>query len=236
MRGYYRNSFFALALEELLNIKNRKSLISYSKKLIKYVLDSNDPLLAFRLALELDFLNIQTTKLQNLIINSGDARYILKFAREIKKVDIKKLQTAIVKYGNILQIAKFGCFVRGAQRKPIEELITKSDSAKSAYIFLRFVKFANVNNLKSIILRSKRPRYLFLLAKKTKNKKELEQIQNLIINSSSLMYVRLFAVHIKNADIKKLEDRIISSKNVVEMKRFARAVKDSRLNKLSILF
>ena len=85
-------------------------------------------------------------------------------------------------------------------------------------------------------MKSRKPRYLFALAKLTKNKKDLEKIQQLIIDSPSSTYVRLFAVHIKGADIKKLEERIISTKNVIEMKRFARAVNSPRLKKLSLLF
>lgn len=236
MNRYNRDAYFASSLEALLKLKDKKELAVKSKKLEEYVISNNNPMLAFRLAFELDDREIRTTKLQNFIIESGDARYILKLAREIKRSNVKKLQAAIMKYGNILQIAKFGCFIRGADKKPIENLIAKSESAKSAYLYLKFIKTCNVNKLKPIILRSRKPRYLYALAKVSKNKKDLETIQDLIISGSSNLYVRLFALHIKGADIKKLENRIIATKNIEEMKKFAKAVKSPRLSKLVILF
>jgi len=236
MNRYNRDAYFASSLEALLKIKDKKELAVKSKLLEQYVIDNDNPMLAFRLAIELDDRLIRTTKLQNFIIETGDARYILKFAWNIKRTNVKKLQEAIMKYGNIIQITKFGCFIRGADRSTIEDLIVKSNSAKSAYLYLRCVKSCDVNKLKTIILHSKRPRYLFALAKVTKNKKDLEKIQELIIESPSNIYVRLYAIYIKGADIKKLEDRIIATKNVEEMKKFAKAVKSPRLEKLCLLF
>jgi hypothetical protein len=233
---FNKDTSFVLALDALLKIKDRKELRTKAKKLEQYVLANCNPFLAFRLAMEFEDLDISTTKLQNLIISSKDARYIYRYAYTIKKADIKNLQDAIIKCGNILQITKFGCFIRGANRSEIEKLIIKSDNAKAAYFYLRFVKHCNINKLKPIILKSRRPRYLFALARKLKNKKEIDYIQNLIINGTSYMYMRLFAVHIKNADIKRLEEKIIASKNIDEMKKFAKAVKSERLLKLSLLF
>lgn len=235
-RRYNKDAHFASCLETLLKIKNKKELAVKVKKLEKYVIENHNPFLAFRLSIELDERGISTTRLQNFIINSQDARYIYKYAYEIRRANVKKMQDAIMKCGNILQITQFGCFIRGANKKIIENLIIESDNAKSAYLYLRFVKFCNIKKLKPIILRSRKPRYLFALAKVLKNKQELEEIQNLIIDSSSNTYVRLFAIHIKGADIKKLEDRIISTNSVEEMKKFVKAVKSPRLLKLSLLF
>jgi len=236
MNRYNRDAYFASSLDTLLKIKDKKELAKKSKLLEKYVIENNNPMLAFRLALELDDREVRTTKLQNFIIGTGDAKYITKFAHEIKRSNVKKLQAAMMKYGNILQITRFGCFVRGANRDSIEDLIAVSSSAKSAYLYLKFVKLCDVNKLKPIIFLSKKPRYLFALARVVKNKKDIDKIQNLIIESSSNLYIRLFAVHIKGADIRKLEDRIIATKNVEEMKKFARVVKSPRLAKLCLLF
>jgi hypothetical protein len=236
MDRYHKDSYFASSLESLVKVKDKKEFVIKARKLEDYIFQKNNPLLAFRLALELDLRGFKTSRLENYIISCNDPRYILKFAREIRRANIKKLQDAIIRRGSILQIAKFGCFIRGAQRSVIEDLIVKSEHAKSAYFYLKYVKFCNVNKLKPIILKSKKPRYLFALAKVVKSKKELDLIQDLIIESTSNTYVRLFAVHIKGADIKRLEDRIIETKNVMEMKKFARAVNSPRLNKLALLF
>lgn len=236
MNYYTRDAAFISSLETLLKIKDKKELTKESKKLEKYVIENNNPVLAYRLAFELDDREVRTTKLQNFIIDTRNARYIYKFAREINRSNVNKLQSAIIKCGNVLQITRFGCFVKGADRAAIEDIIVKSENAKSAYLYIKFVKSCNINRLKPIILKSKRPRYLFALAKLTKNKKELEHIQDLIIASHSCTYIRLFAVHIKGADIAKLENRIIATKNVEEMKKFAKVVKSRRMSKLALLF
>lgn len=236
MNRYNRDAYFASSLETLLKIKDKKELADKSKPLQEYVIKIKNPMLAFRLAFELDEIDIRTTKLQQFIIESEDPRYILKYAKEIKRANIQKLQSAILSCGTVLQIAKFGCFIRGADKDLIERIIAKSDSAKSAYLYIKFIKTCNFNKMKPIILRSKKPRYLFALAKVITNKKDIEKIQDLVIESASNTYVRLFAVHIKGANIRKLEDRIIATHSVEEMKKFAKAVKSPRLEKLSLLF
>lgn len=236
MSRYDRDVYFLSSLETLLKIRNKKELALKSKVLEKYVIQKNDHIAAFRLALELDDREIGTTKLQNFIINSGSSRYIFLVAREIKRSNVKKLQDAIIKYGNILQITKFGCFIKGANKKTIEDLIIKSNNAKSAYLYLKFIKSCNINRLKKIIFSSKKPRYLFTLSKLTKNKKDLNKIQELIINGNSYMYMRLFAFYIKTADIKRIEDKIIKSGNISEMKKFLNVIDSDRIKKISLLF
>jgi hypothetical protein len=236
MSRYNKDVKFTSSLETLLKIKENKELILKSKKLEDYVIETKNTFLALRLAIELDDRGIRTTKLQNFIIENAEPRLIFRFAKEIKKSNIARLQAAVISRGNILQIAKFGCFIKGADRLLIENIISKSDNAKAAYLYLKFVKFCNINKLKPIILKSKKPRYLFALAKLTKNNKDLNKIQDLIIESSSNTYVRLFAVHIKMANIERLEQRIIATKNIEEMKKFVKAVKSPRLSKLALLF
>jgi hypothetical protein len=153
----------------------------------------------------------------------------------INNADIPKLQSAIIARGNIMQIAEFGCFVKGADRILIEEIISRYDNAKAAYLFLRFVKTCDGSKFRHIILKSKRPRYLFALAKKTTDMNELSAIQELILNSSSLTYVRLYATYIDGADINRLEEKVIQSMNIPEMKRFFKSVQSPRLNKIMLL-
>lgn len=233
---FVRDTYFTSALENLLKITDKAEFTKKSKELICYTIEKDSPALAFILALEFDSIGVSVTRLQNFIINSGNARYIFRFAREIKKANIKRLQSAMTKFGNILQIAKFGCFIRDANKNEIQKLIIKSCNAKSAYLYLKYVKYCDINKLKPIIIKSKKPRYLFALAKLIKNKKDLSLIQDLIIASPSNAYVRLFAKHIPGADIEKLENRIIATNDLDEMRKFAKYIKSPRLSKLIILF
>lgn len=84
-------------------------------------------------------------------------------------------------------------------------------------------------------MKSKRPRYLYTLARLIKNKKELELIEELIIRSKSMLYVRLFGQHIKGANINKLEAAVIESQNVESMKKFNSVIKSPRIDKLMLL-
>jgi hypothetical protein len=154
---------------------------------------------------------------------------------EIKGCNVARMQEAILELGDIEQIAVFGCFVRGADKELIERVIAEVRSPKAAYLYLRFVKFCNINRLKPIIMKSKRPRYLYTLARLIKNKKELELIEELIIRSKSMLYVRLFGQHIKGANINKLEAAVIESQNVESMKKFNSVIKSPRIDKLMLL-
>lgn len=235
MNPYCEDIYFVSDLDYLSKIKDRKIFVKHARALESYVIAKNNKLLAYKLAIEIDNRGLKTSRLENFIIN-GNPKYILKFAKEIRKANIKKCQSMIIRHGSILQIAKFGCFVRGAQRSVIEKLVVAARHPKSAYYYIKYVRTCDVNKLKHIIFESKKPRYLFALARVLNNKNDLDKIQNLIINSPSHMYVRLYAIHIKNADIKRLEDRIIKSNNIDEMKKFSKAVKSPRLSKLALLF
>lgn len=235
--GYQQGDIhFVIALETLLKISDRKELIKEAKKLENEVASSGRPSFAFRLAYELTNKNIKTPKLENYFINLKSAYYIFKYAQDIKYANIEKLQSAIMNCNNVYYIVRFACEISKANKSEMEDKIAALNSAKAVYLYMKYANSYDVEKFKNIIFKSKKPRYLFELAKNISNKEELDLIQKLIISSSSNMYVRLFAAHIPGADINQLEDRIIRTKNVNEMKRFLKMVKSPKLTKLSILF
>ena len=233
---FHRDTNFSTTFDELVSTQDSASFLKIARKLEQYVYSTNNPFLAFRLALELDDRGYKTSRLEQFVIKSRDNNYILRFARFIKRANIQRLQDAIIKGGSVLHIAKFGCWVRGSNKALIEDIIVEHEHPKSAYLLIKYIKSANINRLKGIILRSKRPRYLYALALRLKNKEELDYIQEQIIGSSSNLYVRLFAKHIPSANIEKLEERIIATRDIDEMRRFARSVKSERIEKLCLLF
>ena len=236
MEFFYRDDFFVSSLINLLKIKERKKFLEEARKLETYTASQRNPLIVLRLAFELDIRGIRVPKLENFIIRHNDPRFIFRFAREIKYANIKKLQNAIIAQGDILQISRFGCFIKGADQTIIENIIAKSNNAKAAYYYIRYVQHCNIEKLKTVILQSKRPRYLFALARLLTNKKDLELIQDLILKSNSYMYMRMFAMYIDGANISKIEDRIVDSGNLEEIKKFSSKVKTDRMKKLSLLF
>ena len=225
---------FSCALDDLLKTKEKQAFRLKKRALEDYVISSGSVMTAFNLAYQLDGIGVRSSRMETFIAENDSGKYILRLASQVRNSNIKKLQSAILKNGNAVDIAKFACFVVGANEKMLEDAVI--NSAKAAYIYLRFAKHCNVQKMKSAIMSSMRPRYLYMLATKLKNNQELKRLQDMIINSGSCMYMRLFASNIKNADIELLEDHVIRSKNMIEMKRFAKTVKSPRIEKLMVLF
>ena len=233
---YGRDAYFTTQLEDLIKTTNEQQLKEKSETLLNYTVESNSPSNAYRLAYTFDSYNFPTNKLQEVIVNSKDARHIFRCAYDIRDANIKLLQDAIIENGHIIQIAKFGCFIRGADKKLIQDIISKSNNAQACYLYLRFVKDCDIEKLKTIVIKSKKSRYLYSLAKKTSNKELLNTIQDIIYSNRSLLYVRLFAAYIPGADIKKAEDRILATCDASEIKKAWRVMRSPRLEKLSTLF
>jgi hypothetical protein len=96
-------------------------------------------------------------------------------------------------------------------------------------MLIKHVKNIKINQFKKIIFKSKKPRYIFELSKKISNKKDLEIAENLIIESKSSQYIRLFAENIKQANIRKLEKALLNLGDMVQIKKFAKNVKTSKM-------
>jgi hypothetical protein len=240
---YIKDSFFASKLEDLVSTSNKKEFRDKANKLINYAIKKDNITIVYRLSIELDYLDYKATKLENYIIKSGDSKYILKYAREIKTANIKKLERAIIDNNDVVRISIFGCFVMGANKEKIEDIIASSNNAKAAYYWVKFNRFANVNKVKHIIISSKRPRYLFAMARSQSRthahtrayKEDFKLIQDLIIAGKSNLYIRMFA-QLKGADIARLERKIIDTGSKDEMLKFSRAVNSPKIMKLLLLF
>ncbi len=227
----------SITLDNLIKTKrqNIKTFEQKARELAYVAFQQHRHNIVFRIAKELQDLFCNVEDIEDYIVSANDPYYIYKFAREIKNANISKLQQAIINTGKLNYIAKFACFIGGADAGAIEDLIIQSNNARAAYIYLKYGKHPNVDKLKHIFIKSKKPRYLYILAQLLTNQDELNLIQNLIIASRSNMYVRLFAAHIPGADLKKLEDRILATKNFDEIKKFAKSVQSDRLNKIIML-
>lgn len=214
---------------DLLNILNLKksNIIDFEYKIRKFAdiaAQQHKIYLVFRIARELQDIGYDTQDIEQYIINSKNAYFIYRYAREIKNADIVQLQNAIIDCKNFNYLARFGCFVPEADAELIQNLIYLNNNANAAYIYLKYSKIANINKLKKIFIKSKKPRYLYALAHFVSDLKELEYIENLLINAHSDRYIRLFAANIPGANISKLEDRLLKTKNIKEMKYFVQQV------------
>lgn len=218
------------------HIEDHNIIYAGDKKLDKIqeeIISNKDSALAYFFSCDT---NYKTYKMQEVILKSKEPKYALLFAQNIKHADIQALQNVVLESEDIKYIAKFGCNVPGADKKKIESIVAKEKNARYAHMFLKNVPNANVNKFKKTIIDSGKPRYLFELAKHLKSRREISQIEDLIIEIKSYMYIRLLAQKIPLAKLKKLEQAVLDSGNSKEIKKFAKAVRKSKLRALSILF
>ena len=228
-------NIYLSAISNVVKIEDKKDRLAQVKELEDYIFTTRNTYMALRLAYELEFIRVRTTRIENYICKTGNGRLIYRFACNIGKANIKKLQHAIIQSNDYEEMARFACFVRGADKEMIGNIIAKSNNIKAQYLYMCFIKTYPYSNFRENVLKSKRPRYLFQYAKLSRNKKDLQIIQELILNSKSLMYCRLFAKMFPDMDVKRFEDKILRSKNPREIKLFAQEVPSAERAQTMIL-
>lgn len=221
---------------KLCSITNNAEFLTRAREFEKIILREKKSLAVYRLALELDHRGFSTKRLERHIIAIGEPKYLIRYARDIRVCSTSRIEEALLKLDCAPFLwAMFAIEVPGANKERIERLIIKTGNAKAAYLCLRYLNFPNIKALKKILIKSKKPRYLFALACMCKRKNELAVLQDLIIGSRNASYIRLLAKKIKGADIEKLELAVIETGNIREIRRFANELNTKRALRLSIL-
>ena len=145
--------------------------------------------------------------MQKVILDKADAKYAVLFARDIMNADIKALQSVVVARAKIKYIDQFDTSIEAANHKLLQILILAENN----------------------------PHYLFELAKRLTSQKTLVRIQDMLIDARAYKYLRLFAEHIKCADIEKIERAILDSGDSSEVKKFARHIKNSKMRQFLLI-
>jgi|ERR1700733_1181712 len=213
-----------VAVSNVIKIDDKKERNKKIRELEDFAFNNNNVYLALRLAFEFQHYKLSIKRIQNYIIKHQNARVIYRFAHGIDNADISRLEDAIIATGDLEEISRFGCFIDGANKERIGDIIAASNNAKAVYLYHCFARSYPFEKLKHITIRSKRPRYLYQLAKLTTDESDLDVIQELILAGRSLMYCRLFCKHIKRANIKEFEDKVIRSKDINQIRAFAKEV------------
>lgn len=187
-----------------------------------------------KIAKELHHIPQIVDAIQALIIESREPYFICQIAREIPTADIGKLQQAIVELRDLTFVAHFACSLPH-HNQFLEDFILDSRDTRCAYLYCKYATNPNISRFRDLFVSSKKPRYLYLMAQHTVDPIELNQLQSMIINGRSHMYVRMFAANIPGADISKLAERILQTKNLSEIKKFAKAVQHDKINQILML-
>ena len=207
MRKYILDNNYSIDYLNWINfleLKNNSDLESISND----ILDRQDPGLACFFAIEKKF-NLHL--MQKIILNSKIPKYAFLFAKHISHSDIYSLQQLVLNSKNTEYICKFACFIPQANFSLLEDYLLKSKKPKYIFMLLKHKKNINYTKYKKYILEAKKPRYLFSLAKQINDIEELKIIEDLIIDSKSATYIRMFASKIKTANIEKLEQAILNT-------------------------
>ena len=145
-------------------------------------------------------------KLVTAIIESGNAEYIYKFAKDIKNAPIDILADAIIKTGNAEYIYKFASDIYNAPVKKLVDAVIKTGSANNIYLFARFVENAPIVKLVDAICETRDTYYILEFARWVQNlsKTSINKLANAIIKCNDSESIYVFAKQIKNAPINKL--------------------------------
>lgn len=207
-------------------------------KLQDHIVESKEPDLAYFFALEYPL--HKTYRMRKVILDGkGGAqqahKYAYLFALNVPGADIKALRKIVQNAGNMSVIADFACNIQGANYRALEKRIILSNEAKFASRLLKTSLAKDVGGLKAVIIRSKKPRYLFGLATRSTSPKETNRLQGLIIESGSFTYMRMFAEQIEGADVEKIEQAVLDSGNSKEIEKFAKYVRASKMRKFLVV-
>ena len=224
-------SFFSIG-----QIKDNKEFIATARKLERFILKQNNPLATYRLAIQLSSRGFSTKRLERHIIAIADPKWLVRFAQNIPRCSTGLIEQSLLKLDcEPFHLAMFAIAVAGSNKELLERLVIKSGNPKAAYICLRYLKHPSVNKIKKILIQSGKPRYLFALACKLKRKKDITLIEDLIIESGNATYQRLFAKHIKSANVERLEAAVIASGSIKQIRAFAMELKTKRALRYSVL-
>jgi uncharacterized protein YlbG (UPF0298 family) len=102
-------------------------------------------------------------------------------------------------------------------------------------MWIKHIKDAKVKKFKDIIIASKKPQYLFELAKHLTDPKDISIVEEMIIQSGSFTYIIAFAAKIKQANIERLEQAVLETGNTKEIRKFAKVVKQSKMKKFLLV-
>jgi hypothetical protein len=196
------------------------------------IISNSSPALACFFAADIAY---QPYRMQQVVISSNDPKYATLFAATIPNADIKTLQSIVLKSGDLTSLVRFAFYVPKADKSAIQKAVVKSDNAKAAYEFLKHVPNASASALKTIIIQSRKPTYLLELARKTKSKKLVKQIEDILVKDKAIKACRILMQQVSGANVRRLERAIMNSGNVAEIKALAKD-KQTKAAGLAVLF
>ncbi len=125
--------------------------------------------------------------MEDAIINTGDAKYICAFVREVKYANIEKLEDQIIYIGDPYYIYNFACKVKGANIKKLEDAIIATGNVDFIRKFSGSVIGSNTKKLYEALSEIERPQQLEKSFDVMSKKEKITFLQSVMGDIESLM-------------------------------------------------
>ena len=136
---------------------------------------------------------------------------------------------------NIINMAnsEYGDYGYRTQKlEELETLICHKFSFNDIYTYYQFVKFADKNKIERVLLESKNPKFVYLIALKNRYKINVKYYEDKLINYGGVKWYADYAQKIKGANVTRLEDETIKYNDPELILKFALSVKNANIQKL----
>lgn len=213
-------------------IDNKQYTNSFKQELQEYIIQQQDPSLAFFFAQEFNFNN---HLMQKIILKQKNPYYAFLFAKHINYADIKALQKIVDQSNNIKYICHFAAFVPKAKILKAKQIVIKNNNSQYAIFLIKNIKLKDLKQLKKVIFNSNNPKYIYQLSNYMISLRELKKIVNFLIKSQSWSFLTKLSLENKNVDLLKIEQAILNSNDQKAIKKFAKSTKNSFIRNFLIL-
>lgn len=226
---------FYRGIEELSKITKKRDFLKKAEELKAFVYSKKNPYYAYRLGLELDGKQLPVQDLEDFIFSCmrsyWSPHWLLAWARNVSSANILRCQEVIVASQAARYIAEFACFVPEADFDYLQQIILEIGKPAGADVLIRYrPKQTNIQQFIPLLLKSKKPKYLTLLAEHTTDPALIKKIWDLMLKTKSLHLIRQFWVnHQQHLSLPELEEKVLATRNIAEIKKTFDITKSKKL-------
>lgn len=180
-------------------------------------------------------------RLDKLILETKNAREIVDYAkcrRTLSNVeDFEDTLISLKDFDCVVEVAAYSPILRNLNIEKLESAVIEGGSPKHICAFSH-VNNCNFSRVKKALLETKSLNDIASFCLNFGNRtalltqEDIQYIQNLVISSKDLHYIKFIAAHVDGANIEALQDEIISSGDPDYIYMFARDVKGADIEKL----
>lgn len=180
-------------------------------------------------------------RLDKLILETKSAREIVDYAKRRRTLsNVKDFEDTLINlkdFDCIIEAATYSSIIQNINIEKLENAVIERGNPEHIYAF-SYVNNCNFSRVKKALLETKSLNDIASFCLNFGNRTDLltqediQYIQDLVISSKNLHYIKFIAAHVDRANIEALQDEIISSGDPDYIYMFARDVKGADIEKL----